>query len=137
MLTRVNLSYRINEGNQLTLNHNYNKSDQKSDEELSQKILSPAGQSKSVTGLSWQNKSLQQRLNTSVFAKFFHFGIELGAVTEGKNPMPAQHRSYNNFGYGLASRYSMGDNMGSSFPMSMRTDCPNSWKYWGWGECDP
>lgn len=115
LLTRVNLSYRINEGNQLILNHNYNKSDQKSDEELSQKILSPAGQSKSVTGLSWQNKSLQQRLNTSVFAKFFHFGIELGAVTEGKNPMPAQHRSYNNFGYGLASRYSMGDNMGVKF----------------------
>lgn len=112
LLTRLNLTYRLNDNNQLAFNQNYNDARQKSDEELSEKVFSPSGQSKSVSGLSWQNKALGNALHTTVFAKLFHFRVELGEVTGGKNPREAQKRGYDNFGYGLASRYRIDKNTG-------------------------
>ncbi|SMG05868.1 TonB-dependent receptor [Sphingobacterium psychroaquaticum] len=106
-LSRVNLMYELNANNKVSLNQNHSVADQKSDEELSQMQFTPSGQTKSIWGASWQNNAFNDKLKTEVFAKLFHFGLNIGEVTSGKNQRAAQKRDYNKYGLGLAARYAV------------------------------
>ena len=105
LLGRLNLSYHLTSSNILVFNQNYTKSDQESFELLKSEEFTPSGQSKSISSFSFQNNAVDNRLQTDLFAKLFHFNIQIAEVTSGRNQRPAQQRSYTNFGYGIASRY--------------------------------
>lgn len=115
LLGRLNLSYQLDPNNLFTFTQNYNSADQVSDEILSGKVFTPSGQSKSISGLSWQNKAFENRLQTEVFAKLFHFSLDIGEVVGGKSPRAAQKRDYNNYGFGLATRYTLSENIRGRF----------------------
>lgn len=102
---RLNLSYRLSASNMLVFNQNYTKSDQKSFELLKSEEFSPSGQSKSISSISFQNNAIDNKLQTELFAKLFHFNIQIAEVKSGRNQRAAQQRSYTNFGHGIASRY--------------------------------
>jgi len=110
LLARVHLSYELDTKNAISFTQNYSSADQTSNEELSGKIFTPSGQAKSIYGLAWQNNAINNRLKTEVFAKLFHFNLNIGEVVGGRSQRAAQHRDYNNYGYGMATRYSLNKN---------------------------
>lgn len=115
LLGRLNVNYQLDANNMFAFTQNYNSADQVSDEILTGKVFTPSGQSKSISGLSWQNKALKNKLQSELFAKLFHFSLDIGEVIGGKNPRAAQKRNYNNYGFGLASRYTLTENARARF----------------------
>lgn len=112
LLSRLNLAYQVNDLNSITLNYNFSNANRKSNEELGAKSYAEAGQSKSVLGMAWKNVAFKGRLNTTAFAKLFHFNLSIAETIDARNPMAAQHKNYDDFGYGLASRYAINEHVG-------------------------
>lgn len=115
-MSRLNVSYHLNDHHSFNLNYTLNNSHREGYNELATTSdYYPGTLTKHVAGLSWQSSLLDDKLVTQVFGKFYGFNVkqttatyytDRGLVVEDVNDF--QHY----FGYGLATRYKITPNWG-------------------------
>lgn len=113
MITKTNLGYTLNDNHALGINHNYSWSENERYNRIFQtEDEEPGLLAKHILGLSWNSKTLDGKLSTNVFGKYY--GLHLADLGKTKD------ESF--FGYGIASRYRISKKWGikSSFERSYR-----------------
>ena len=122
-LARANFSYELNANNSLNLNYNYSYFGRRATEDLgivkNNTFDEPNTISKQVAGFAYQNNAFNEKLTTSVFAKFYALGALVRSAVFSQNQTyvkSAAELSNQYFGYGLATRYRLSD--GAGFKLS-------------------
>lgn len=119
-IARANFSYEIDENNSFNLNYNYNHFARRATESFgiaqNNTFDIPNTIGKQVAGIAYQNNTFNKRLTTSIFGKFYHLNaLVRNAVyfSQAQTYLKSDSETSNNyFGYGLASRYKLSDELG-------------------------
>lgn len=116
VISRVNLSYKLNDVNSFNLNYNFKNSHREGfNELLTTADYNPSTLTKHVLGLSWQTTLADGRLVNQVFGKYYGFNVKqtIGTyyVDGGLKQEPVdKYQGY--YGYGIASRFKLTENWG-------------------------
>ncbi|WP_293887576.1 MULTISPECIES: TonB-dependent receptor [unclassified Sphingobacterium] len=142
-LIRTNFSYELDEFNALNLNYNFAHSSRSAEEQLGNAKSNPLGTpntiSKNILGLAYQNLTLDKRLSTSIFTKLYNLGIFARDVvyfsgSDGNGYTNKDNRFNKNYiGYGLASRFSLRQNLGIKASYERTYRLPESQEMFGDG----
>jgi outer membrane receptor protein involved in Fe transport len=104
---RTNITYEINKNNSINLNYtldhtkNINYNGLVTDDDPNPGIMN-----KQVLGLAYQQNLLNQKLTYTPFVKWYGMGLNLTTYTGTKST------TFNNYGYGIATRYKFLNNAG-------------------------
>lgn len=112
--TRANLSYVINPNHSFNLNYTLDKlKNETYNQLLVDKDDMPGELNKQILGIAYQQEYLDKKLTNTFFGKFYHLGLArnkyIGSVLTSLDTV------FNNYGYGLASRYKIKENLGIKF----------------------
>lgn len=118
---RVNLGYTIHHAHSVNLNYTLDRTKNEIYNELFDTGDDMPGLlNKQILGLAYQQEFFDQRLTNTFFAKQYHLGLEQRNYRDGKEYLADS--SFNNYGYGVATRYKLLDNLGvkASFERAYR-----------------
>jgi len=119
-LARANFSYEINDQNSFNFNYNYSHFARRATESLgivkNNTFDIPNTIGKQVAGIAYQNNGFNKKLTTSVFGKYYRLNAFVrNAVyfSQTQTYLKNDSRTSNSyFGYGIASRYKLSDELG-------------------------
>src|SRR5690606_9509487 len=111
---RANLSYFINSQHSFNLNYTFDKLRN----ETYNKLLvdgdkMPGKLNKQILGVAYQQEYFNKKLTNTWFGKFYHLGLARNKYVG--NVLTSLDTAFNNYGYGLASRYKLKENSGIKF----------------------
>ena len=110
---RLNLSYEANASHSFNLNYTFDRvKNENYNELLTDRDDIPGFLGKHILGLAYQQNLMKDRLTNTFFAKYYGISIEK-KESVSLNGEYAQAKNFlNNFGYGVASRFKIGENSG-------------------------
>lgn len=118
-IVRTNLSYVINDNQNLNLNYTYSHFSRSATEDIRAVDNNPFDQpntiGKSVLGLAYQADMLDKKLTTTLFGKYYGLNTLVRQaifISNGVYSRSDSSNKGNNFGYGLATRYKINNNGG-------------------------
>ena len=107
----ANLSYAINKQHSLNLNYtNDHLKNESYNELLVDHDEMPGRMNKQIVGLAYQQDLLDQKLVNTLFAKYYHLGLNRTKYVNNVNTL--LDTTFSNYGYGLASRYKILPDLG-------------------------
>jgi len=106
-----NLSYVINSKHSLNLNYTLDhlKNENFNQLQVDRDSL-PGLINKQIVGFAYQQNLLENRLVNTLFAKYYHLGLERAKYINGAYAL--LDTTFGNFGYGIASRYKLTEGLG-------------------------
>lgn len=123
VITRTNFTYKINEKQNLNLNYTLNHLARFAKEDVLMVDNNPFDKpnhiTKNVIGLAYQNDLFNNKLSNTIFVKYFGLStfvrqaVFLAPSTPYLRKDSTTNKNY--FGYGLASRYKIVENIGIKF----------------------
>lgn len=107
----ANLSYVINNQHSLNLNYTFDHLRNRNyNELLTDHDETPGLLKKQILGFAYQQDLLDKKLVNTVFAKYYHLGVERPKYIN--RVYTVMDTAFSNFGYGLASRYKLTPELG-------------------------
>lgn len=121
-IVRTNFNYAIDNNQNINLNYTYSHFSRSATEDVkavdNNQFDQPNKIGKSIVGLAYQANIFDKKLSTTVFGKYYGLNTLVRSaifLSDGKYSRQDSSNHGNNWGYGLASRYKITENIGLKF----------------------
>lgn len=121
-IVRANFKYAIDDNQNLNLNYTYSRFSRSATEDIQSAKNNPFDKpntiGKTVLGFAYQQDLLDKKLTNTVFAKYYRLATLVRRaifLSNGVYSRKDSSNTGNNYGYGLASRYKLSNDLGLKF----------------------